>query len=342
MKFYNVEELCVEKIEHIKRILQKSPFYNVGAMYRLFVSQLLPPELEKIIYLDSDIIINLDLSELWKIEIGDKVLAAVPEIFNRNNLQEDLDFPLCQDGVVKNDCYFNSGVLPMNLTLFRKEKNILSNWLTVIEKNPQYGKFADQDSLNYYFSTRTLKLPLKFNRFVVYEREEQELILDKKIYHFAGGHLNLNLNDPFNRLWMDYFMKTPWFDAETIGRLYDSYRQMNIALKSSMANISAVMSGKTRVFFTLPQNVEAIKEIFSIRNDEEIILAEDQESLQKLIDAMKCSQDKRVFFILVPNFPFGILIQAGFVYGKDFLNGFDFLSEANGIPLNSYELIKAM
>ena len=64
--------------------------------------------------------------------------------------------------------------------------------------------------------------------------------------------------------------------------------------------------------------------------------------LKKLLDAMKKSRGKKVFFIVLPIFPYQVLLDAGFVYGKDFLNGMEFLSEAQGVPLDSYPLIKAM
>ena len=101
------------------------------------------------------------------------------------------------------------------------------------------------------------------------------------------------------------------------------------------------MSGKTRGFFAPPNNINELKKFFRIRDDEEIIPAENQDSLKKLLDAMNASRGKKVFFIMVP-FPFQILIQAGFAPGRDFVNGFEFLSEAQGVPLNSYPLIQAM
>ena len=57
---------------------------------------------------------------------------------------------------------------------------------------------------------------------------------------------------------------------------------------------------------------------------------------------MNASRGKKIFFILLPNFPFQALIQASFEPGRDFLNGYDFLSAAHGLPLNSYQLIQAM
>ena len=154
--------------------------------------------------------------------------------------------------------------------------------------------------------------------------------------------MNLDLNDPFNRLWLKYFAKTPWFDEGTIGNLYAGFQQVHVGLKQSMINVSAMMSGKTRAFFAASNDLDALKKIFSIRDDEKLILADNQDALQRLLDAMNTSRGMAVFFILLPNFPFQVLTQAGFIYGKDFISGFEFLSEAHGIPLNSYQLIQAM
>ncbi len=102
------------------------------------------------------------------------------------------------------------------------------------------------------------------------------------------------------------------------------------------------MSGKTRGFFVAPANVDVLKKIFSIRDDEEVIVAENQKSLITLLESMKSSRGKKIFFIMLSNFPLQILTQAGFAQGKDFVNGLDFLSEAQGVPFNSYPLVQAM
>ena len=81
VKFYNVEELCADKIEDFKNFvpLVKTSRLSIGAMYRLLAPQILPSDISRIIYFDSDIILNLDIAELWKIELGNKPLAAAPE-----------------------------------------------------------------------------------------------------------------------------------------------------------------------------------------------------------------------------------------------------------------------
>ena len=150
------------------------------------------------------------------------------------------------------------------------------------------------------------------------------------------------MKDPFNRLWMDYFVKTPWFDAASIGRLYEGFQQIHTKLKKSLVNLSVILNGKARGFFAVPEQIDGLKKIFHINDGEEIVALENQESLKKLIDAMKESQGKKVFFIMVRNFPFNALTQMGFVYGRDFLNGIEFLSEEQGMSLNSYPLLHAM
>ena len=343
LKFYNVEELCADKIQKFIQLIPslKTAYSSIGTMYRFLISQLFSPEIEKIIYLDSDIIVNLDINELWRIELDDKIFAVVPEILNRGELERD--FALCREGLVKNEDYFNAGVLLINLTSFRKEKNLVENWANFLKTNPQHGRFFDQDILNYNFSKRTLKLPLKFNRFVIASRRDRETRIEKKIYHFATSAFSLDMHDPFSRLWMKYFMKTPWFDEGAIGRLYEGVEQMHGGLKTSLISLSAMMSGKTRAFFVTPQDVDTIKKAFSVQKNEDIILAENQDSLKKLIKAMKRSQGKKIFFITMLLFPYNVLLKEGFVFGKDFLNGAEFLSGLNdSMPFDSYPLIKDM
>lgn len=348
VKFYNVEELCPEKIaEMIKLVpaVEKSRV-SIGGFYRFLTPELFSRDIEKLIYFDVDIIVNLDIVEFWKIDISDKVLGVVTEL--ENGTVSDMAFLLCQDGIVKSEDYFNSGVLLMNLKILREEKETIMQGLKFRGENPQQ-RYWDQTILNYCFSTRTLKLPVKFNRLVKNARRFKELTLERKIYHYAGGFLSLKLkmNDAYNLLWMNYFIKSPWFDAQAVGRLYEALLKIRNDLKAGMAKTSAIVSGKARAFFVAPKKIDAMKKFFSIRDDELIISAENEDSLQKLLDTMKTSQDKCVFFIMTEkflnkNFPLDLLTKEGFVLNKDFLKGWEYLSGDYGNPLNSYKLIQVM
>ena len=343
VKFYNVEELCPDKISEIVESAPgvKNSFVSLGTFYRLMVPAVIPPAIDKIIYLDSDIVVNLDIKELWQIELGDKVLAAVPEISSyKTNDSMKYFFPLCEEGIVKCEDYFNAGILLMNLSRLRNEEDKIMDGLQA--RKHCYKTYYDQDVLNYCFSNQALKLPAKFNRFSQYVRREKES-LGKKIYHYAGGSFGLglgaNMKDFLNRLWMDYFIKSPWFDTEAIGRFYDT---AHAEYQKGMINLSAAMSGKIRAFMTTEENLETLVEKFSVKEYEEIILVKGGTPVQKIIDAINISRNEKFFFIMFPNFPFKILKEAGLVEGEDFLNAYDFLLQEEIMPFKSYPLIKAL
>ena len=347
VKFYNVEQLCADKIEYIKRMFPQASEtrFSIATFYRFFMTNILSADIDKVIYLDSDTIVNLDIRELWQVELGDKPLAAVPEAEidpPGHKVNAPSKYLVANNFVGYND-YFNAGVLLLNLKVLRNDDKRIIQGLKFLGENP-YMTWFDQDVLNYLYSKNYVRLPEKFDVFINVEREmpERRGRIRKAIYHYVFVYLQLDTSDPLNRLWLKYFAKTPWFDEDTIGRLYAGFRQVHVGLKNSLINLSAAMVGKRREFFAAPKDVDAFKKIFSIRNDEKIITADNNDSLNKLLDAMKRARGKKVFFIMLPNFPFQILTQAGFTPGNDFVNGLEFLSEAQGVPLNSYPLIQAM
>ena len=204
VKFYNVEELCADKINEIEKLFPTASktIFSIAMFYRFFIPDLLPKNLEKAIYLDSDIIVNLDIAELWRTELGDKVLGVVPEVFNKVNAPAA--FTLVADGLVEPEDYFNAGVLLMNLKLLRTEDTLQSG-IKFAAENPRYQFYMDQDIFNYCFSTRALHLPKKFNRFV-YHATLNNAAIEKNIYHYVPKPqaLGLSMNNPFNRLWFSF------------------------------------------------------------------------------------------------------------------------------------------
>ena len=273
VEFYNVEKICPDKLSAFVELTPeiKNTHVSVGTLYRLLVPQIISSDIEKIIYLDSDIIVNLDIKELWQVELGEKILAGVPEILSFKTVGNmNRFFRLCAEGFVKPEDYFNAGVLVMNLNLLRGEEAAIFDGFYFTQKYRQRGYF-DQDILNYCFTSRTLKLPAKFNKFTKDVRSEKEP-LTKKIYHYSGGSfgvgLGLDMNDALNRLWMKYFLKTPWFDEETIGRLYEKFLRAQTDLKESARKISAAMKIKTRAFVAFDSEIDNLVEKFSVRQDE--------------------------------------------------------------------------
>ena len=335
IKFYNVEKICAEEIQQLKSLFEEQKAFKdftIGTMFRLLMTKIFSDDIGKVIYLDSDTVVNLDIGELWKIPLEDKILAACTE-----KDQGGLDpsgFPLCQDGFVRAEDYFNAGVIVINLERLRgSEYENFQNGIKFIAKNPKYI-WMDQDILNYCFSKNTIKLSSKFN-FSVRNRGEQNV--KNKICHYLGKTLNLDSDDKFNRMWFNYFKKTLWFNEDVIFNFYEEFTKRDAELKNFAVKISALMSGKSREFFVEAMNIEFTKRAFYVQEGEEIIPAVNQESVQALKETMRASAGSKVYFILIGN-SYEIvraeLMKEGFVEGRDFINAVQFLSPIHGIPMN--------
>ena len=130
------------------------PRYTEAASLRLILPELLP-ELERVIYLDCDIIVRQDLARLWKeTDLGDNYLAAVYEAAIEGQAER---FRALGCDPAK---YFNSGFLLMNLAQMRTEK--VSEKLLDACRVP-YLEFPDQDALNQVCQGRVLPLSPLYN-----------------------------------------------------------------------------------------------------------------------------------------------------------------------------------
>lgn len=221
LKFYNVEELCADELAKIEECFPKvkESHFSIAMFYRFFIpTLLLPHEIEKAIYLDSDIIVNLDIAELWQVELANKPLGVVPEIDNGTPVREVC--LLVRDAVISEEIYFNTGTLLMNLKVLQNQKIIILAGMKFVSEYPN-SVCLDQDVLNYCFAASALKLPIKFNFYVKYARLKGNLNVRNKILHYADNRIsfNMDLNDPYDHLFMNYFIKTPWFDVDTANAL---------------------------------------------------------------------------------------------------------------------------
>lgn len=130
------------------------PRYTEAASLRLLLPELLP-ELDKILYLDCDIIVRQDLAKLWDETIlDDNYLAAVYEAAIEGQAER---FRALGCDPAK---YFNSGFLLMNLAQMRTEK--VSEKLLDACRVP-YLEFPDQDALNQVCQGRVLPLSPLYN-----------------------------------------------------------------------------------------------------------------------------------------------------------------------------------
>lgn len=119
-------------------------YFTLTIYFRLFIPEMFP-EYDKGIYIDSDIIVNGDISELYNMDLesnligacNDKSIVDIPEL---------VKYVGGAIGVGINE-YINSGVLLMNLKEMRK-KEFSKNFLRLLNKYHFDSIAPDQDYLN--------------------------------------------------------------------------------------------------------------------------------------------------------------------------------------------------
>ncbi len=127
---------------------------SLAAWLRFFVFDQIPPEVDRLLYLDSDTIVQGSLSPLFELEMGDAPVACVCEslgYFSRYRL-----------GLGKTESYFNSGVILFQLSVWRQD-NLLPDMMAHLKKNVSIYFVVDQDLLSDFFRGRIQKLPVGYN-----------------------------------------------------------------------------------------------------------------------------------------------------------------------------------
>ncbi len=119
-------------------------YFTLTIYFRILIPAMFP-EYKKGIYVDSDIVVPGDISELYQIELGDNLLAACPD-FSIRGIPEFMHYLEASVGVDGMQ-YFNSGVLLMNMEELRRVE-IDRRFLELLDTY-HFGTVApDQDYLN--------------------------------------------------------------------------------------------------------------------------------------------------------------------------------------------------
>ena len=144
---------------------------SVETYYRFLIQELLP-FYDKVLYLDSDIVINGDIAELYDTELGDNLLAAVHDIdyLGNLNMPDGIRMKYSKSTLHMKDpyAYFQAGVLVLNTKAMRAHYTI-RQWLGYAS-NPDLI-YNDQDVLNMHCEGKVLYLPWEWN--VVHNLEDR-------------------------------------------------------------------------------------------------------------------------------------------------------------------------
>lgn len=165
--------------------------YPSEMYYRLLAPHLLPENLDRILYLDPDILVINPLRPLWETDMQGKVFAAashkgitdIANNVNRIRLGTESD-------------YYNSGVLLMDLKAGRKEI-IPQDIFSYVSKHEATLLLPDQDVLNAMYSENVLAVDdaiwnydaRNYNRYLLRSSGKTDIdwiVANTAIIHFCG------------------------------------------------------------------------------------------------------------------------------------------------------------
>ncbi len=188
---------------------------KVEVYYRLLIPGLLSKEVDKAIYLDSDLIVKEDITKLWDINIENYYLAAV-----KVNLNSSLKKTCQALSIPPSAGYFNGGVMVLNLEKWR-EDNISNLVIDYLKVNHLKLRWLEQDALNALLYNTYLKLDPKWNLTTnmsiklrkdrgKYKRTQKQT--PPAIIHFTGPSKPWNKGHHLQNEYFNYLKITLWDD----------------------------------------------------------------------------------------------------------------------------------
>ncbi|MCF0180320.1 MAG: glycosyltransferase family 8 protein [Bacteroidales bacterium] len=213
------QTLCYYKFDQnlLKDFPNTRQYISNTTWCRIFIQDILPDNVEKVLYLDGDIVVTGDISPLWQTNLNNKLLAAVSDEIN------GYDEYYSRYGFPKDYVYFNAGVLLINLYEWRKY-DVRTKALEYLSKEHPALENADQDLLNIICAGKTVELPLRYNlqdalcrKKILHIRKDVEEILDSeiregKVFHFSCPKKPWTFRciHPLKSLYYQYLEKTEW------------------------------------------------------------------------------------------------------------------------------------
>jgi len=192
METANVFIEIVDVSEELKKTADKMSvrdYYSLTTYYRIFIAEMFH-EYDKVLYLDSDIILLQDVAELYKYNLGDNYVGAVQDylVAHTDVYGEYVENVL---GISKN-AYFNAGILLINSRQFRKQ-NLKKKFIELLDMYT-FVVAQDQDYLNILCQNKILWIDSKWN-VQMSESETRKLEkvglvhynLAEKPWHFESG-----------------------------------------------------------------------------------------------------------------------------------------------------------
>ena len=228
--------------------------FTLAAYFRLLVGDLLPPEVERILYVDPDVLFRANITGLFALDLRGSLLAASQDAFcpyvdprrviadfpgRRKWFYEGCAIPdAAERGIPPDQPYLNSGMLLVDLARFRQE-HVGAQLLDYCRENNGRLLWADQCAINAVLGHRWLPLDAAWNvtPAVFRTRDHRRTIYDKATFerirstpamiHFAGKSKpwHVGCRHPWRKAYRAAVERTAWAGWRPVHRPGRSWRR---------------------------------------------------------------------------------------------------------------------
>ncbi len=214
IEFVNVEAY---KNNFSDELLKLAGSWTIGTLYRLLITEVL--KLDRVIYLDGDVIVNLDIRELWEIDMEGKSLAGAKDLTNpRWGDTTRAELLGCDTAN-----YINAGVVIMDLRKIRSRGSLFKIATDFIIAKRDLILAPDQDALNAIFRNDIKIISNKFNAHFSMMSENMP---DCIIHMLAWKPWIAITGVQSDRLYWKMYVRSAWGENATRDELIDIFNNL--------------------------------------------------------------------------------------------------------------------
>ena len=209
---------------------------------RLFLSTLLPNDINKVIYLDCDALILGSYKELWDLDISDYYCAAVVDPTNDTILREY--------GFGGEDKYFNAGFLLVNLEKWRND-NIEEKFISFLLENQSNFFLHDQGVINNVLRNKIKVVEPKYNLQLYFQFFDYDLAMKymgRENQYYTKEIVDESRNNPVYLHFCGGSQNRPWYNKEHL--YYKEFEKYaNLADCKNVFENDVKLSFKTKLLY---------------------------------------------------------------------------------------------
>lgn len=202
---------------NIFQSLQTTSNYTVATYNRFIVAKLLHPEVDKVIYMDADMVCKGNLGELVMISFEDNIAMVVHD-------QGKFVAGHMKTLELKHNRYFNAGMLYIDLQAWN-ENQISEQAIEMLQKRKFF--LLDQDALNILLDGRAKFIDRKWNEICNMEKKNSKISDEAVLVHFASRNKPWHIwcIHPEKALFIHYSKASLWKDVPFFTQPH-SYKEM--------------------------------------------------------------------------------------------------------------------